>query len=631
MRDDDAALGTESPPPGVLMKADLEPTRPTRSAFDPAEVVDGLPHRPGVYRMLNTAGEVLYVGKARDLKKRVASYFQKAGSLAPRIQLMMAQVGGLETTVTRSEAEALLLENNLIKSLGPRYNILYRDDKSYPYIVLTKHRFPRLGFHRGSLDKADHYFGPFPNAGAVRESIHLLQKVFRLRTCEDIVFGNRSRPCLLYQIKRCTGPCVGLINEGTYKEDVKSAELFLQGREDEAVELLEDRMHHAAAGMAFEQAAAYRDQIRSLSKVRETQFVSSSRQVDADIVALVAAGGLICVNLVIVRGGIHRGDRSFFPQNAQDQDEQNALEAFLAQHYVNREVPPVIIVNRTVEAMAYEELLSQQAGTNVQINANPTGERRIWLRMAEKNAELAIAQRLATHATQETRLTALQQALGLSDSLRRIECFDISHMMGEATVASCVVYDNAAMQPGEYRRYNIKGIEPGDDYGAMRQVLDRRYRKIVEGEGRLPDLMLVDGGKGQVSTAFEVLGELGLSNLPMIGVAKGEGRKAGLEQLCFPDRSEPLRLVPDHPGLHLIQQIRDEAHRFAISGHRKRRAKARNHSKLEEIAGIGAKRRKRLLSRFGGLQGVASASVEELAQVDGISTGLAEKIYQQLH
>jgi excinuclease ABC subunit C len=561
----------------------------------------------------------------------VASYFQKTGSLAPRIQLMMTQVGGLETTVTRSEAEALLLENNLIKSLTPRYNILYRDDKSYPYIVLTGHRFPRLGFHRGTLDKTHRYFGPFPNAGAVRESIQLMQKVFRLRTCEDTVFANRSRPCLLYQIRRCTGSCVGLISETDYSEDVKSAELFLQGREDEAVDRLEERMHRAAAEQAYEQAAGYRDQIRSLSKVRETQFVTSSRGVDADIVALAATGGLICVNLVMVRGGIHRGDKSFFPQNAQDQDEQIALEAFLTQHYVNREVPPAIIVNRPVEAAALEELLSQQAGTRVRINANPTAERRIWLRMAEKNAELAIAQRLAAHATQETRLTALQQALGLADNVRRIECFDVSHTMGEATVASCVVYDGAAMQPGEYRRYNINGVEPGDDYGAMRQVLDRRYRKIVEGEGKLPDLILIDGGKGQVSTAFGVLAELGLSDLPMIGVAKGEERKAGLEQLIFPDRNEPLRLASDHPGLHLIQQIRDEAHRFAISGHRNRRAKARNRSTLEEIGGIGAKRRQRLLSRFGGLKGVASASVEELAQVEGISTELAEKIYQQLH
>jgi len=544
---------------------------------------------------------------------------------------MVSQIRGLETTVARSEAEALLLENNFIKSLTPRYNILYRDDKSYPYLILTGPRFPRLGFHRGSLDKIHHYFGPFSNAGAVRESIRLMQKIFRLRTCEDTVFANRSRPCLLYQIKRCTGPCAALIDQATYAEDVRSAELFLEGREDEAVSRLEERMRRAAEQQAYEQAAAYRDQIRSLSKVRETQFVSSARGVDADIVALASSGGLICVNLVVVRAGQHRGDKSFFPQNARDQDEESALEAFLEQHYVGRDVPRSIILNRPVESSALEELLFQQTGIKVQFNTNPVGERRVWLRMAEKNAELAIAQRIAAHATQETRLTALQQALNLGDNIQRIECFDISHTMGEAAVASCVVYDRASMQPSEYRRYNIAGIEPGDDYAAMRQVLDRRYRKIVEGEGRLPDLILIDGGKGQVGAAYQVLGELGLSDLPMIGVAKGEERKAGLEQLIYPERNEPLRLPADNPGLHLIQQIRDEAHRFAISGHRNRRAKTRNRSTLEEIDGVGTKRRQRLLSRFGGLKGVASASIEELAQVEGISRDLAEKIYQQLH
>ena len=614
-----------------MNQTDPHPLPAGHRVFDPAEIVANLPHLPGVYRMLDAAGAVLYVGKARDLKKRVASYFHRTASLAPRVQLMVGQVQGLETTVARSETEALLLENNLIKSLGPRYNILYRDDKSYPYLVLTGARFPRLGFHRGSLDKASRYFGPFSNAGAVRESIRLMQKIFRLRTCEDTVFSNRSRPCLLYQIRRCTGPCVGLIDESTYAEDVRSAELFLQGREDEAVSRLEERMHRAAAQRAYEQAAAYRDQIRSLSKVRETQFVSGSRGVDADIVALASSGGLICVNLVVVRGGQHRGDKSFFPRNARDQDEQSALEAFLAQHYVGRDVPPSIIVNRPVESGALEELLSQQAGIKVQFNINPAGERKVWLRMAEKNAELAIAQRIATHATQEARLTALQQALNLGEGIQRIECFDISHTMGEATVASCVVYDQASMQPGEYRTYNIAGIEPGDDYAAVRQVIERRYRKIVEGEGRLPDLILVDGGKGQVGAAGQVLGELGLGDLPLIGVAKGEERKPGLEQLILAQRSEALRLPADNPGLHLIQQIRDEAHRFAISRHRNRRAKTRNRSTLEEIDGIGSKRRQRLLSRFGGLKGVASASIEELAQVQGISRELAEKIHQQLH
>jgi excinuclease ABC subunit C len=621
----------KKPSPTELSNAAEPPSQSVVRSPEFDAALEHLPNLPGVYRMLGANDQVLYVGKAANLKKRVVSYFQKSASLAPRVQLMVAQVHHIETTVTRSEAEALLLENNLIKSLAPRYNILYRDDKSYPYIVLTGDTFPRLGLHRGTLDKAHHYFGPFPNAGAVRESIQLMQKIFRLRTCENTVFANRSRPCLLYQIKRCTGPCADLISQSDYAEDVKSAELFLQGREDEAVTRLEARMHRASAVQAYEQAAAYRDQIRSLSKVRETQFVTSSHDVDADIVALSAASGIICVNLAMVRGGVHRGDRSFFPQNAQDQDEQQALEAFLTQHYVNRDVPSGIVVNRPVETQALEELLCKQAGRRIQINANPAGERRVWLRMAEKNAEMAIAQRLATHATQETRLAALQQALGLSENLRRIECFDVSHTMGEATVASCVVYDNSAMQTGEYRRYNINGIEPGDDYAAMRQVLDRRYRKIVEGEGKLPDLILIDGGKGQVGIAFEVLAELGLSELPMIGVAKGEERKVGLEQLIFPDGRQALALGSDHPGLHLVQQIRDEAHRFAISGHRNRRGKARNRSTLEDIGGIGAKRRQRLLSRFGGLKEVAAASVEELAQVEGISRELAERIYQRLH
>ena len=613
-----------------MEKPDPEIETAAEVAFDANAIIANLPHLPGVYRMLNGAEEVLYVGKARDLKKRVASYFQKTASLAPRIQLMVNQVRGIETTVARSEAEALLLENNFIKSLTPRYNILYRDDKSYPYLVLTGHRFPRLGFHRGGLDKAHRYFGPFSNAGAVRESIRLMQKIFRLRTCEDTVFANRSRPCLLYQIRRCTGPCAGLIDESNYAEDVRSAELFLQGREDEAVSRLEGRMRAAAEQQAYEHAAAFRDQIRSLSKVRETQFVSSAKGVDADIVALASAGGLICVNLVVVRGGQHRGDKSFFPQNARDQDEQSALEAFLEQHYVGHDVPPSIILNHSVDTAALEELLALQAGVKVQFNTNPAGERRVWLRMAEKNAELAIAQRIAAHATQEGRLSALQQALNL-ENIQRVECFDISHTMGEAAVASCVVYDRASMQPSEYRRYNIAGIEPGDDYAAMRQVLDRRYRKIVEGEGRLPDLILIDGGKGQVSAAYQILWELGLSDLPMLGIAKGEERKAGLEQLIFPERGDPLRLPADNPGLHLMQQIRDEAHRFAISGHRNRRAKARNRSMLEEIGGVGTKRRQRLLSRFGGIKGVASASIEELTQVEGISRELAEKIYQELH
>ena len=601
------------------------------AGFDGASAAGRLPHLPGVYRMLDAVGDVLYVGKGADLRKRVASYFQKTASLSPRIRLMLKQVAGLETTVTRSEAEALLLENNLIKTLTPRYNILYRDDKSYPYIVLSGDKFARLGFYRGALDRRHSYFGPFSSAGAVRESIQLMQKVFRLRTCENTVFSNRSRPCLLYQIKRCSGPCVGLIDQAAYGDNVRNAELFLHGRENEAITRLESRMADAGERQDYELAAIFRDQIRALSKVRETQFVSSNKGIDADIVALAAASGMLCVNLVMIRGGNHRGDKSFFPQNAREQDDEEALEAFLTQHYLSREVPPLVVVNRRIDSEVLERLLSDQAGRKVQISSNPSGDRRVWSRMSEKNAELAIAQRLTAHATQEARMASLQTLLSLPDAIQRIECFDVSHTTGEATVASCVVYDRAAMQPAEYRRFNIAGIEPGDDYAAMRQALERRYRRIVEGEGKIPELLLIDGGKGQVGVASRVLTELGINDVVLVGVAKGEERKPGMEQLVLPDRKVTVRANANDPGLHLIQQIRDEAHRFAIQGHRKRRGKARTRSSLEDIEGIGAKRRQRLLSRFGGLRGVVSASVEQLAQVEGISRSLAERIYQHLH
>jgi excinuclease ABC subunit C len=574
---------------------------------------------------------VLYVGKARDLKKRVASYFQKTASLEPRIQLMVGQVAAIETTVTRSESEALLLENNLIKTFAPRYNILYRDDKSYPYLQVSGHRYPKLGFYRGPLDRANRYFGPFSSAHAVRESIQLLQKVFRLRTCEDTVFSNRSRPCLLHQIRRCTAPCVGLIDEASYAEDVRNAELFLLGRDDEVLAKLEERMQAAAGRLDFEAAAIYRDQVRALRGVRQAQFVSSERARDVDIVALVAESGMLCVNLVTIRGGMHRGDKSFFPEHSEGYEAGQALQAFLSQHYLQREVPPLIVVNHEADSGALAQLLSEQSGHDVQISASATGERRAWLTMAETNARVAIGQRMHLHATQEARLGALLDALGLPATTQRIECFDVSHTGGEATVASCVVWDEGAIRKDQYRRYNIRDVAPGDDYGAMREVLDRRYRKVVAGEGKVPDLILIDGGKGQVSSAIAVMEELGLAQVALVGVAKGEERKPGLEQLIVPGRHEPLRLPKDHPGLHLIQQIRDEAHRFAITGHRGRRGKTRRTSTLESVAGIGAKRRQRLLARFGGLRGVLAASVDEIAQVEGISRELAERIYRHLH
>ena len=595
------------------------------------EIVASLPHLPGVYRMLDARGDLLYVGKALDLRKRVSSYFQKFDALAPRVRLMVGQIADIETTVTRSESEALLLENNLIKALAPRYNILYRDDKSYPYLVITGHRFPRLGFHRGALDKANRYFGPFPHASAVRESIQLLQKVFHIRTCEDTVFGNRSRPCLLHQIRRCTAPCVGLVTDAEYADDVGNAALFLEGRQDEVLEGLGTRMHAAAEAQQYERAAMWRDRIRSLKAIRERQYVSSAKAMDADVVVAVSDNGTTAVNLVMIRGGMHRGDRTYFPQNAREHDETDALEAFLEQHYLDRPAPPLVIVNHLFDTDALVALLLEHGGAKVQIAVNPSGERRRWLQMAEQNAHLAISQRLATQANQELRLAALQRALGLTDNVQRIECFDISHTMGEATVASCVVYDAGAMQNAEYRRYNISGITPGDDYAAMRQALERRYRKAVEGEARLPDLVLIDGGRGQVSAVIPVMQDLGLAHVPMVGVAKGEQRKAGLEQLIVAETGEIVRLRADDPGLHLIQQIRDEAHRFAITGHRGRRGRARTTSSLEGIAGIGAKRRQRLLARFGGLKGVVAASAEELAQVEGISAELAQRIYRELH
>ncbi len=600
--------------------------------FDAKEICRNLPLQPGVYRMINAKGEVIYVGKAVSLKKRVSSYFQKS-NLAPRTQLMVSQVTGIETTITRSEAEALLLENNLIKSLKPRYNILFRDDKSYPYVILSGHEFPRLGFYRGVLDKAHQYFGPYPNAGIVRESIQLLQKIFRLRTCEDSVFNNRTRPCLLFQIKRCSGPCIDRISPRDYQIDVKNAELFLQGKQTEVMEAINAKMLQASEQMKYEQAAMLRDQIQALRRIREKQFVDSGKALDADVVACAVSpddSGKVCVNLAMIRGGRHLGDKSFFPQNADDYTAVNVVEAFLAQHYLNRSAPPLIVSGEKIEREALQQLLTEQCGHKIAIQLNPIGEKRVWLDMAAENAQLALKQAMSRQASQEKRLQALQQELNMP-GIQRIECFDISHTLGEATVASCVVYDNCAMRNNEYRRYNIEGITPGDDYAAMREALSRRYQKVASGEGQLPDLILIDGGKGQVTAAQEALQELGISDANLLGVAKGEERKPGLEQLISPLSEKPLQLPSEHAALHLIQQIRDEAHRFAIQGHRGRRAKARTSSSLENIDGVGAKRRQRLLGRFGGLKGVLTASIEELQQTEGISRKLAEKIYRELH
>jgi excinuclease ABC subunit C len=597
--------------------------------FDSKALIRSLPEEPGVYRMLDEEGRVLYVGKAKALKKRVASYFQKS-DLSPRIRLMVGQVTGVEVTVTRSEAEALILENNLIKSLAPKYNILFRDDKSYPYIELSADACPRIAFHRGAFEKGARYFGPFPNAQAVRESIHLLQRIFLLRTCENAVYQNRSRPCLLHQIGRCSAPCVGLISESDYVADVRLAEMFLKGRHGEVVERLTEAMQAEAERLHFEKAAALRDQIRSLQRVLHRQYVESAREEDVDIVAAVAERGMLAIDHAMVRGGRHLGDRVHFPRNAQDCSPEETLAAFLEQHYADHPAPQRILVNLDVDAECVA-ILAGMTDHAVALQRPRHEMERAWLAMAERNARHAIEAQATSTANAEGRLERLQEVLVANEPLRRIECFDISHTLGEAPVASCVVCVDGAMKKGEYRRYNITGITPGDDYAAMRQALARRYEKVAAGEGIRPGLILIDGGKGQVGAAREILAELGLADLPAVGVAKGEERKPGLENLFLPGTEEPLNLPSNDPALHLIQQVRDEAHRFAIAGHRARRAKARNRSSLEDIPGVGPGKRKRLLAQFGGLQGVRAATVEDLCRVKGISRKLAEAIYNQLH
>jgi excinuclease ABC subunit C len=631
--------------------------------------VAGLPALPGVYRYFDAQDQLLYVGKALNLKRRVSSYFQKDHG-GTRIGHMVSKITRMETTVVRSEAEALLLENNLIKTQHPRFNILFRDDKSYPYLKLSGNgrvalpalvkspeaqHYPRVAYYRGAVEKKHRYFGPFPSAWAVKESIQLLQKVFRLRTCEDTVFANRTRPCLLYQIKRCSGPCVNLISAQAYANDVLNAERFLKGETQALLQEMETQMMAHAERLAFEQAAEVRNQMTALSRVLHQQSVDTGTDTDVDILAVRVQGGRACVNLAMVRGGRHLGDRAFFPAHVEDAHalqaiegegqppvaiEVQVLEAFMTQHYIGIPVPAALITSVAVNK-ALLAALSDQTGYKIAAVHNPREQRRVWLEMSEKNADIQLARLLAEEGSQQARTRALADALDLApDDLDQlhIECFDISHTAGENTQASCVVFRQHKMQSAEYRRYNIEGITPGDDYAAMRQVLLRRYGKLAEalrsaeGTARLPDLVLIDGGKGQVSMAREVFTQLGLDLSRIVGVEKGEGRKVGLEELVFADGRDKVYLGKDSAALMLVAQIRDEAHRFAITGMRAQRAKVRmGGSKIEEIPGIGPRKRAKLLQRFGGVRGVESASVEDLLGVEGISRELAESIYNALH
>ncbi len=600
-----------------------------RQPFDAQAFLRTLTRQPGVYRMLNTADEVLYVGKAKNLQKRVSTYFTRATNT--RIASMVAQIADIAITVTHTETEALILENNLIKQHKPRYNVLLRDDKSYPYLYLSADDYPRLSFHRGARRGKGQYFGPYPNSRAVRQTLQLLQKLIPVRQCENSYFAHRSRPCLQYQIKRCTAPCVGFINPTDYAQDVTDTRLFLEGKASAVTDRWIARMETAAQALEFERAATLRDQIATLRTIQEKQYVSGE-QGDLDIIAVAQQGGVACIQLFYIRHGHNLGNKTLYPGTGGGAGSGELISGCIAQYYLGRVVPGELLVNVLPEDQTLlEQQLSTQAGHKVHIRHNPRGERVRWLQMAINNARLALQARLASASVNQQRVDALQSALQLDTPPRRLECFDISHTMGEQTVASCVVFTDGAPCNSDYRRYNITGIQGGDDYAAMRQVLQRRYQRLQTEDSSFPDLLIIDGGKGQLYAARNSLQELGINAPDMLGVAKGPSRKPGMEQLFLPDQSQPLRLPPDSAALHLIQHIRDEAHRFAITGHRQRRAKAQGTSSLEGIRGVGAKRRQRLLLHFGGLQALSRAGVEDICQVRGISRCLAEQIHAALH
>ena len=603
----------------------------TTATFDPAELLRHMTHRPGVYCMLDSKDRVIYVGKARDLRRRVASYFQGRAHDA-KTTAMLRAVAGVEVTVTRTEAEALMLEYNLIKRHKPRYNVVLRDDKSYPYIhVSTDHEFPRLSFYRGTKRKKGRLFGPWPSAGSVRETLNQLQKLFQVRQCEDSYFSNRSRPCLQYQIERCTAPCVGLISREEYRRDIDHAMLFLRGDSDAVTQKLVERMEDAASGLRYERAAQYRDQLAQLRHIQSSQLMSRTKG-DFDVVGIAAEGGTHCVAVMFFRGGRSLGSRNYFPRHTKNAGEQEIIRAFLLQYYGGREAPKEILVSRSVpEAETLAAMLGERAGRKVAIRWRLRGDRARWVEIALTNARHGAGVKRRSTATREKQVAAVAQLLDLSTLPTRLECFDISHTGGESTVASCVVFGVDGPLKSDYRRFNIDNVTAGDDYAALRQALARRYARVKAGEAPLPDVVFIDGGRGQLSQAKDVLQELQLEGLRVVAVAKGEGRRPGRERLYVPERGTPLAVGTDSPALHLIQQIRDEAHRFAIAGHRAQRQKRRRVSPLENIAGLGPKRRRNLLSQFGGLQAVARAGVDDLARVKGISRRLATSIYERFH
>ncbi len=598
--------------------------------FDVKAFLKTLTTRPGIYKMLDQQGEIIYIGKAKNLKNRVSSYF-RSQSASPKQQAMVARVANIEVMVTHTEGEALLLESQQIKRFKPRYNICLRDDKSYPYVFLSDHDFPQLTFHRGAKKRKGLYFGPYPSAGAVRETLKLLQKIFPVRQCEDSFFKHRTRPCLQYQIQRCTAPCTQLISKEDYHRDVENTRLFLEGKGSQVIDDLVARMEKASQQLAFEQAAVYRDQIARLRSVLEKHFVLGEKG-DVDVVAVASQGGSACVQVFFIRKGQNLGSKTFFPRMSDTHSSGDILQAFIAQYYLERQPPNELIVSHALpEAELLAEMLCRQAQQAVTISANVRGQRAKWLEMAANNAENSLASRLADKQGIYQRFLSLQEELGLDEIPKRLECFDISHTQGDQTVASCVVYTLEGPQTAAYRRFNIEDVTPGDDYAAIYQAVFRRFRRMKKGEHPEPDILLIDGGKGQVAEAEKALAELAVNNVMIVGVSKGPDRKAGMEKIILPDCSQPLDIKSGSAALLLIQHIRDEAHRFAITGHRARRAKNKQRSVLEDIPGLGPKRRQILLKQFGGLQGVAKAGVEALSSIDGISRQLAQKIYDSFH